>query len=312
MNINAKQVLLFDATRLDVTTALSFFGQIKAVMDLNATLTNAMGNVWTAYTTSLQAYDDAYAQSRKWEQTEDITTLDKSRDNALSAYLNAQKAMLASPNAAKAQAAKKLQFICDKYSLSGSDEYMKATTAIEQMIQETEASAEAMAALTLTGLDDWLTDLKQKNEAFLAKMNERTDDQAGLQKGIVRETRLQVEAAYRNVVKLINAMAICELPAGFDYTPVINRMNAEIEHYRLILARKGTSTGTGSNSNPNTNGGGSGTGDNSGTDTPGTDTPGTDTPGTDTPGTDTPGTVTPGGGGDSGGGSGGTEGGDEY
>ena len=287
MNINARQLTLFDVTRMDVTTALGFFGQIKAQLDTNATLTATMAGVWTAYAAALQAYDDAYAQARRWEQTEDISALDTQRDMALSAYLNALKAMTASPNAQKQQAAKQLMFIREKYSLSASDEYMKETTAIRQMVQEMDASAEAQAALATTGLDDWFVDLKQKNEDFLAKMNERTDAQAGQQKGVVREARLACEAAYRNVVKLVNALSIVEVPAGLDYAPVIDRLNAEIEHYRQILARKGVTTGTssgGSSSNgggttepenPGTGGGTTdpGTGDNTGGGTTEPDTP---------------------------------------
>ena len=268
MNINAKQLTIFDIHRMDITTTLGFFGQMQTKFESNGTLTAAMGNVWTDYTSARQGYDDAYAQARKWEQTEDIDNLDKLRDNAQSAFLNALKAMLASPNAAKAQAAKLLTFIRDKYSLDNSDEYMKQTTMTTQFIQEVESNADAMTALTTTGLDDWFTDLKQKNEAFLTKMNERTEAQAGLQKGIVREKRLLCEAAYRNVVKLVNAMAICEVPAGFDFTTAFNLLNAEIEHFRQILARKGistgsnsggdgtdTGTGTGSNENENPGGG---------------------------------------------------------
>ena len=277
MNINAKQLTIFDIHKMDITTALGFFGQMQTKFESNGTLTAAMGNVWTDYTSARQAYDFAYAQARKWEQTEDIFNLDKLRDNAQSAFLNALKAMLASPNAAKAQAAKLLTFIRDKYSLDNSDEYMKQTTMTAQFIQEVESNADAMAALTTTGLDDWFTDLKQKNADFLAKMNERTEAQAGLEKGIVREKRLLCEAAYRNVVKLANAMAICEVPAGFDFTTAFNLLNAEIEHYRQILARKGISTGsnsggdggtgTGSNENENENPGGGGStggGDNTG------------------------------------------------
>jgi len=266
MNINAKQLTIFDIHKMDITTALGFFGQMQTKFESNGTLTAAMGNVWTDYTSARQAYDFAYAQARKWEQTEDIDNLDKLRDNAQSAFLNALKAMLASPNAAKAQAAKKLAFIRDKYSFNNTDEYMKQTTMVAQFIQEVESNADAMAALTTTGLDDWFTDLKQKNADFLAKMNERTEAQAGLEKGIVREKRLLCEAAYRNVVKLVNAMAICEVPAGFDFTTAFNLLNAEIEHYRQILARKGISTGsnsggdggtgTGSNENENENPGG--------------------------------------------------------
>jgi hypothetical protein len=287
MNINAKQLTIFDIHKMDITTALGFFGQMQTKFESNGTLTAAMGNVWTDYTSARQAYDFAYAQARKWEQTEDIDNLDKLRDNAQSAFLNALKAMLASPNAAKAQAAKLLTFIRDKYSLDNSDEYMKQTTMTAQFIQEVESNADAMAALTTTGLDDWFTDLKQKNADFLAKMNERTEAQAGLEKGIVREKRLLCEAAYRNVVKLVNAMAICEVPAGFDFTTAFNLLNAEIEHFRQILARKGistgsnsggdgtdTGTGTGSNENENPSTGGSGQGENGGTTTPTTpDTP---------------------------------------
>ena len=98
-----------------------------------------------------------------------------------------------------------------------------------------------------------LADLKAKNEAFLAKMNERTEEQSGMQKGIVRDTRLQAEAAYRDVVKLINAMAICEVPAGLDFNAPIDRLNAEIEHYKQIIARKGGGSGSSSNQNNQSN-----------------------------------------------------------
>ena len=288
MNINAKQFTSIDTTRMDITTALGFFGQIKNKIAAETTLTAAMGSVWTTFTAALQAFDDAYAQAKKWSQTADLEELDKQRDQALSAFLNALKAMTASPNANKAAAAKTLTFIRDKYSLNASDEYMKETTAIQQMVQNMEASAEAQTALGTTGLDDWLTDLKQKNNAFLAKMNDRTEAQAGLQKGIVREKRLLCEAAYKNVVKLANAMAICELPAGYAFGTIIDLVNAEIDHYRQILARKGISTGT--------NSGGDGSGGSDGGSGGGGDTP--------TPTPDPTPTPTPGGGGGSGGGSG--------
>ena len=313
MNINARQLTLFDVTRMDVTTALGFFGQIKAQLDTNATLTATMAGVWTAYATALQAYDAAYAQARRWEQTEDISALDTQRDMALSAYLNALKAMTASPNAQKQQAAKQLMFIREKYSLSASDEYMKETTAIRQMVQEMDASAEAQAALATTGLDDWFVDLKQKNEDFLAKMNERTDAQAGQQKGVVREARLACEAAYRNVVKLVNALSIVEVPAGLDYAPVIDRLNAEIEHYRQILARKGVTTGT-SSGGSSSNGGGT---NNGGSSSNGGGTTEPENPGTGG-GTTDPGTGDNTGGGttdpnpSTGGDTGGNTGGDDY
>ena len=262
MNINAKQVTSFDVTRMDITTALSFFIQVKGIIVVRSPLTDAIGIVWTNYLSKLTAYDNAYAQARKWMETAEIKELDESRDGAQSAFLAALKAMLKSPNAAKQAAAKKLQFVREKYRLDPSDEYMKQTTDADQYIKEVEASAELMACLTTTGLDEWFTDLKAKNDAFLAKMNERTEAQAGYQTGIVRATRLEAEAAYKDLVKLINALSIAEIPAGVDYSSAIDLLNAEVDHFRQILSRKGISTGSSSSSN-----GGSSSPDNGGSST---------------------------------------------
>ena len=50
MNINAKQLTSIDTTRMDITTALGFFGQIKNKIAAETTLTAAMGSVWTTFT----------------------------------------------------------------------------------------------------------------------------------------------------------------------------------------------------------------------------------------------------------------------
>ena len=292
MNINAKQMTSIDVTRMDITTALGFFFQMRQLIAANAALQGAMGTVWTTFTQAYDAFDDAYAQARKWAQTEDITVLDTSRDQALSGFNGALKSMQSSPNATKQTGAKYLMFIREKYTLNASDEYMKETTAISQMIQEMETDEQAAQALVTTGLIDWFQDLKAKNAAFLQKMNERTEAQAGQQKGIVREKRLLAEAAYKNVVKLLNAAAIMEQPADLDYNPVIDRLNAEVEHYRQILARKGTSTGTNSGGDGGSSDGGDDGGSDGGSDGGDTPTP-TPTP-EPTPDSD----PTPSGGGD--------------
>ena len=264
MNINAKQMTEIATSRMDITTVLGYFGQIKGIVNANSALVGALGTVWTAFTQAETAFDEAYAQTRKWAQTEEIEGLDTQRDQALSAFNAALKSMQSSPNAAKQQAAKLLMNIREKYTLNPSDEYMKETTAIQQMVQEMEDDVQADQALTTTGLIDWLQDLKQKNQAFLQKINERTAEQAGQQKGIVREKRLLAEAAYKNVVRLINAAAIMEMPEGLDWNSPIDRLNAEVEHYRQILARKGSSSSSDEDEKPETDGDSSDGGSDSG------------------------------------------------
>ena len=250
MNINAKQVATFDLTRLDQTTSLSFFTQMVNLLQPQTQLTQAMSTVWTALRDARDGFDEAFAQVRKWSQTSELKTIDDERDAALSAFQAMLKALLRSPNQAKRQAAERVQFVRQKYTLDPSAEYMKETTAIQQMVQEMEDDVQTAQALTQSGLDEWLQDLKAKNAAFLTKMNERTAEQAGQQKGLLKERRALTEAAYRNVVRLLNAMSICEVPEGLDLSTPIDRLNAEVEHYRLILARGGSASEDGEDVDP--------------------------------------------------------------
>ena len=86
MNINAKQIQSFDFHSLDMTTALSYFGQIVNILNAQTELKAAMGTVWTQYSQAYEGFDEAFAQTRKWSQTEELTELDKLRDQALSGF----------------------------------------------------------------------------------------------------------------------------------------------------------------------------------------------------------------------------------
>lgn len=74
---------------MDITTVLGFFFQIREQIRTNEALRTALSTVWTAFTQAYAAFDEAYAQQRKWAQTEELEELDKQRDKALSAFLQA-------------------------------------------------------------------------------------------------------------------------------------------------------------------------------------------------------------------------------
>ena len=76
MNINAKQMTSIDVTRMDITTALGFFYQMRQLISANVALQTALSTVWTTFTAAYEAFDEAYAQTRKWAQTEEIEGLD--------------------------------------------------------------------------------------------------------------------------------------------------------------------------------------------------------------------------------------------
>lgn len=304
LDINAKQIAAIDYTRLDNATLLSFVNNVQDHGRADATMQAKLGDIWTSFDQSTTAFDVAYNPSHKDLLTDILKILDDARDKASSAWHVAILAALKSPNQTKQWIAQQLVQLYKDYHLDISEEYMKQSTNIDQMIQSIEANAEIMAALPGMGLDDYFNDLKAKNNAFIAKMEERTASTVGKSKGAVAAARADVEQKVRTLFRMVNVVNSYE--GGGVLDAFIEIINAEVEHYRQILARKGVSTGSTSGGS-GSNGGGSGQptdgGQPSGGETPdpgtGGDTPdpgtggGGDTPVTPDPGTggggDTPG-----------------------
>jgi hypothetical protein len=199
--------------------------------------------------------------SRKSLESEELKNLDDERDNSLGGYHEAVLGLQRNPNEAKRQAARLLNLNYDTYKPERGQEYMKETELISQMTTEIRNSAELSAAITLLGLEDYLIDLEQKNQSFADLMKSRTASTEGQQKGAVTEARDDLEKKYQLFRQMLNVASIYE--GDTEYRPFILAANAEVEHFRQILARKGVSTGSnsggssqGGGSNQNENGGG--------------------------------------------------------
>ena len=255
---------------MDSATLLSYMHNVdeKGQADNAAPMRTKLAEFWTSFHQAYNTYDQVFNPARKSLDTEDLANLDTTRDDALGAYHEAVLGLQRNPNEAKRQAARQLNLNYDTYKPERSQEYMKETELIEQMTTEIRAQQQLAAAIQLLGLDDYLTDLEQKNQAFADLMKGRTASTEGYQKGAVAEARANVEQKYQLLRQMQNVASIYE--GDTEYRPFLLAVNAEVEHFNQILNRKGkgssTGTGTGTTGDGSTD---SGTGDNTGTDTPG-------------------------------------------
>ena len=297
INLNAKQIASLDFTRLDNATLLSAVEIMSDHVSHSQPARTKLGAIADNFVGAATAYDEAYNPSQKDLLSDVLYEMDKTRDKAQTAWHENILAAQRSPNEQKAMVARQLVQLYKDYKLDTGDEYMKQTTNIRQMIQAIGGNATIMAALPTMGLDDYLTDLDTKNEAFAAKMAERTAGTVGREKGVVKTARENVERRLRDLIRATNVVSIYEGNGPLD--TFIDTMNAEILHFKDILARKGVTTSSGSGESQNNQ-------NNQNTPTTPTDTP--EDPGTgDEPGgggsTDNPtDPETPGGGGDTPGG----------
>ena len=247
MNPNALQFNSIDVTRMDQMTLLSFLHMIDNHGQADATMQAKMGQFWTDFHAAFNAYDLVINPERTSIFTAELKKKDEDRDNALGAYHEAILGLQRHPVEAKRMAAKKLLINYDSFNPDRGLEYMKETESIHQMVKEIEDKPELTAAVTLLGLGDYKDDLKLKNDDFAVTMAARTGTTEGQTKGAVAAARAAAEAKYQLFRQMLNVASIYEGDA--DYRPFILKANAEVEHYRTILARKGISTGGGSSNN---------------------------------------------------------------
>ena len=243
---NALQWTSIALHAMDNATLLSFMHNVdeKGLAENAAPMRTNLGDFWTPFHEAYLTYDRVFNPTRKSLETEDLKELDEARDNALGAYHEAVLGLQRNPNDSKRQAARLLNLHYDTYKPERSQEYMKETELIEQMTADLRASQQLAAAIQLLGLDDYLTDLEQKNQAFADMMKGRTASTEGQQKGAVADARADLEKKYQLLRQMLNVASIYE--GDTNYRPFLLAVNAEVEHYRQILARKGAGGGNSS------------------------------------------------------------------
>lgn len=107
--------------------------------------------------------------------------------------------------------------------------YVAETATLNDLIDGIEADTELTAAVTLLGLNDWITELKARNTEFNRLFELRAEKEAGKTKLKLRELRSEAVVCYRNLIKYLDAASIMH-PSDV-YETVTNEINEFIDKY---------------------------------------------------------------------------------
>ena len=217
------------------------FGFLKLVLAETANLpAEETPSILTAavnsFETAFNAFDAALKASATNPATASATDADVERDQSwrgINAYV---KAMCSHPTDDVASAATEAKALFDKYGDPTSLAQTEESGVLHNLLQDLEAFDSAKR--TSLALDVWITDLKTKEDAFLAAAARRTEADAARQVGIVKETRTAADAAYRSLVDTVNALVMINGDA--DYATFIEHVNAVIERQKAILKARTT------------------------------------------------------------------------
>ena len=209
------------------------FQFIKNVSDRLATDTkikeNAVGQaVIKALTEALTTEDKYLVLSQKSLLTDEIAHADKERDTLFTGYRTAVKGFLNMPIAALAKNARELwQHLAD-YAIDPQMQLERETGLITNLC--TDLVGKYATQVQALGLKAYVDALKTANERVETLLVQRTTDNSTKVVGALRTAREASDKAFRNLSKVVNALAILGNPA--DYAAFIDFINTLIKRYK--------------------------------------------------------------------------------
>ena len=237
-----------------------------------------LANVINVLQSTVGNEDQAYLVITKSDLTAPIEEADKARDNTFSgmnSMLDFQK-RLGTPE--QQQAAERVIERVTYHKVNISDRYEDENEKIAQVVQDLKSGSLAADIATLN-LTATITLLEQQNQQIINLMKQRQTDRSTQESNVMAKARAATDAAYEDVVLVLNAFAITEFNGqSSPYDEIIQIINSDINYYSQYVFTNatvaGTGTGTGTGSNENDNQGGTNQGGGTGTTTPTTpDTP---------------------------------------
>lgn len=243
-----KEIQEINLQRMNNGAHFTFVSNILARAEADSKVKAKAESLVTALKDAVEAEDKALKISQKSLLTDDITKADSDRDALYAGYKKAVEGFQAMPIAEMAQAAKELAQHIKDYRISTSDQLDKETGLLVNFIADLETKfATQVSTLSLTA---FVTKLKEANERVRTLTLQRTEDRMTMPIGAMKAARTAADEAYRQLVKMVNALALVFGDA--DYADFIDYVNTEVIHFkREVLNQRASGTTTSQNSGNN-------------------------------------------------------------
>lgn len=164
------------------------------------------------------------------------TEADRQRDNAWAGSYYYIKGMSKHPSEEVAALGVKVLDIYDKYGNPSSLSRHKETGVLADLLEDLETLT--TEERTKLGFDIWLNNLEEKHLAYISAVDTRTGDKKERGTGVVLAARRKLEAAYKDMVDMFNALIRIE--GEEKYKEFADRMNVLIAEQKTELRRRNT------------------------------------------------------------------------
>lgn len=167
--------------------------------------------------------------------TDRINEVDNNRDETFRGLVEANLSATKHFKVDIREAAGRLQIVFDTYGNITRIAIAEQTASVSSLVNELQLNH--AADIKTVGLEEWIAELKRRNESLIALMNERYAESAAQSETVsMRKLRKETDEAYRKLVKRMNALM--EIEGGETFENVIRLVNAIITRARNIIAAR--------------------------------------------------------------------------
>ena len=203
----------------------------ETTLSTNAAAKKAM----EALATALKEEDRCLVISRRNLITDDIRAADKTRDDIFRSLRKAINGFTEAPVADVAKAGKVLKQCVADYAINPAMQLDRETGLLHNFIADLETKYAAQ--VTKLGLTLYVAPLKEANAKVEQFIVDRTTAQSVIAAGELRAARLATDAAYRHLVKFVNALAM--VSGTTDYDALAKFLNEHIDRFKHeVLPKK--------------------------------------------------------------------------
>ena len=203
----------------------------ETTLSTNASAKKAM----EALTAALKEEDRCLVISRRNLITDDIRVADKTRDDIFRSLRKAINGFTEAPVPDVAKAGKVLKQCVADYAINPAMQLDRETGLLHNFIADLETKHAAEVAKL--GLTLYVAPLKEANAKVEQFIVNRTTAQSAVAAGELRAARLATDAAYRHLVKFVNALAM--VSGTTDYDALAKFLNEHIDRFKHeVLPKK--------------------------------------------------------------------------
>ena len=233
------KIIKLHFSRLRNAEHFQFFTEFCNLVNRFGAETLKVGKRFSVLLDRYKVEDECLFVLQKSGYTEQMDIADRRRDATFRGLADSVNAALNHFNTEVAAAAKLLKIVFDSYGNLAKRPLDEETSGIYNLV--TDLETKYAAEVQLTGIGQWVAELKADNERYGNLVKNRDVESSEKPEAKVRRVRVEIEAPYRDITAAIEVFAMLsdsDTEEEAMYHDFIGMLNAVVERYKNRMAQR--------------------------------------------------------------------------